>query len=229
METTRAFATRDYDLAATLTSGQAFRWHQQDRWWAGVIGNRWVRLRSEPGSITAETAGPVADWDWLAHYLQLQVDLGEVLREFPDDEPMRAAVTACRGLRLSNRLTQAVVWLVRSLPTVRDDAGLELADLKMLMAEPTWPFLLELFRVDRLAAAADLGPFESLRRRAEALDPTEVAPPPLLSGDDLAAMGLSPGPRFGEILKTVYREQLNERITGKNQASELARRLMNED
>lgn len=100
METTRAFAARDYDLAATLISGQAFRWHQQDRWWAGVIGNRWVRLRSEPGSITAETAGPVTDWDWLAHYLQLQVDLGEVLREFPDDEPMRAAAAACRGLRL---------------------------------------------------------------------------------------------------------------------------------
>ncbi len=100
METTRAFATRDYDLAATLTSGQAFRWQQQGYWWAGVIGRRWVCLRSEPGLITAETALPVADWDWLAHYLQLQVDLGEVLREFPDDEPMRAAVAACRGLRI---------------------------------------------------------------------------------------------------------------------------------
>jgi N-glycosylase/DNA lyase len=100
LETTRTFATRDYDLAATLTSGQVFRWQQRDRWWTGVIGTRWIRLCSEPGSITAETAEPVADWDWLAHYLQLHVDLGEVLRAFPDDEPMRAAVTACRGLRL---------------------------------------------------------------------------------------------------------------------------------
>jgi N-glycosylase/DNA lyase len=100
LETTRTFAIRDYDLAATLACGQAFRWQQQDRWWAGAIGSRWVRLRSEPGAITAETAGPVDDWDWLAHYLQLQVDLGEVLRAFPDDEPMRAAVAACRGLRL---------------------------------------------------------------------------------------------------------------------------------
>ena len=65
-----------------------------------MIGTRWVRLRSEPGSIAAETAAPVADWDWLAHYLQLRVDLSEVLRAFPDDEPMRAAVAACRGLRL---------------------------------------------------------------------------------------------------------------------------------
>lgn len=100
METTRTFALRDYNLAATLTCGQAFRWQQQDRWWTGVIGTRWVRLRSESGSITAETAEPVADWDWLTHYLQLRVDLGEVLRAFPNDEPMRAAVAACRGLRL---------------------------------------------------------------------------------------------------------------------------------
>jgi N-glycosylase/DNA lyase len=100
LETTRTFALRDYDLAATLTCGQVFRWQQLDRWWTGVIGTRWVRLRSEPGSITAETAKPVADWDWLAHYLQFHVDLGEVLRAFPDDEPMRAAVAACRGLRL---------------------------------------------------------------------------------------------------------------------------------
>ena len=100
METTRTFAIRDYDLAATLTCGQVFRWQQQIYWWAGVIGNRWVRLRSEPGSITAETAEPVADWDWLTHYLQLHVDLNEVLREFPDDKPMRAAVAGCHGLRL---------------------------------------------------------------------------------------------------------------------------------
>jgi N-glycosylase/DNA lyase len=100
LETTRTFGVRDYDLAATLASGQAFRWQLHDGWWAGVIGTYWVRLRSNPSSITAETAAPVADWDWLTHYLQLHLDLSEVVRTFPDDEPMRAASAACRGLRL---------------------------------------------------------------------------------------------------------------------------------
>ena len=100
LETTRTFAIRDYDLAATLTCGQAFRWQPRDGWWAGVIGAHWVRLRPEPGTLTAQTAGPVTDWDWLTHYLQLDLDLSAVLRSFPDDEPMRAAVAACRGLRL---------------------------------------------------------------------------------------------------------------------------------
>jgi N-glycosylase/DNA lyase len=100
VETTRTFSLRDYDLAATFTSGQAFRWTRHGPCWAGVIGTHWVCLHPGPGTVTAETAAPVSDWDWLAHYLQLDVDLSAVLRAFPEDEPMHAAVAACRGLRL---------------------------------------------------------------------------------------------------------------------------------
>jgi len=100
LETTTTFPVRHYDLAATLTSGQAFRWQSHQDAWLGVIGKRWVRLRQGPTSLTAETAQPVADWRWLHHYLQTDLDWSGVVRTFPDDEPMRAAVAACRGLRL---------------------------------------------------------------------------------------------------------------------------------
>ena len=50
--------------------------------------------------LIAQTAEPVADWNWLAHYLQIELDLEQVLTSFPDDPPMRSAVSACRGLRL---------------------------------------------------------------------------------------------------------------------------------
>lgn len=91
---------RDYDLTATLTSGQAFRWKLRDGAWEGVVGSRWVRLRQRDGGIEAETAWAVADWSWLTDFLQSEVDLGTILNTFPDDEPMRASVGACRGLRL---------------------------------------------------------------------------------------------------------------------------------
>ena len=94
------FPVRDYDLAATLTCGQVFRWQQHNEGWIGVIGTRWVRLRPDESSFTAETAEPVLDRGWLTDYLQLDLDLSAVLRTFPNDAPMRAAVTACRGLRL---------------------------------------------------------------------------------------------------------------------------------
>ncbi|MEI6389569.1 MAG: DNA glycosylase [Verrucomicrobiota bacterium] len=98
--TTGVFPVRDYDLTTTLTCGQAFRWERCEGGWTGVIGRRWVWLHADQFSITAETAEPVADWGWLADYLQLELDLSAVLRTFPDEAPMRAAVAACRGLRL---------------------------------------------------------------------------------------------------------------------------------
>jgi N-glycosylase/DNA lyase len=95
------FAVRDYDLAATLGCGQAFRWRQVGESWEGVVSDRWVSLRQlDTGSILATTAVPQRDWEWLADYLQTGVDLLRVLATFPDDPPMRAAIAHGRGLRL---------------------------------------------------------------------------------------------------------------------------------
>ena len=96
----KTFRVRDYDLDATLASGQAFRWQSLGQAWEGVIGGRWVRLCAAKDGIAAEVAKPVSDWSWLEEYLQLQVDLDQVLATFPDDEPMRNAVAALPGLRL---------------------------------------------------------------------------------------------------------------------------------
>ncbi len=97
---TLSFSVLDYDLDATLSSGQAFRWEKHSTAWVGVVASKWVRLRLEPSTIIAETVEPVKDWSWLIDYLQLEVDLPALLSTFPDDEPMRNAVKACRGLRL---------------------------------------------------------------------------------------------------------------------------------
>jgi N-glycosylase/DNA lyase len=91
---------RDYDLAATLKSGQAFRWSERDGAWEGIVRERWVCLRPCEGGIEARTATAQSDWVWLRDYLQADLDLNSVLRTFPDEEPMRASVAACRGLRL---------------------------------------------------------------------------------------------------------------------------------
>lgn len=94
------FSVRDYDLAATLTSGQAFRWKFRDGAWEGVIHGRWVRLRQGDATIEAIAAGPQSDWGWLTNYLRLDDDHAAALASFPDDEPMRSATAHCRGLRL---------------------------------------------------------------------------------------------------------------------------------
>ena len=94
------FAIRNYDLDATLNSGQAFRWTRHENGWVGVIGSRWVRLASDEHSIIAQAAVPVSEWDWLVEYLQLKADLDAILLTFPQDTPLQEARLACRGLRL---------------------------------------------------------------------------------------------------------------------------------
>jgi N-glycosylase/DNA lyase len=91
---------RDYDLAATLTSGQAFRWQRHRQGWEGVIGTHWIELQQTPEGLLAQTAVPVTDWNWLTNYLQSDVDLEAIIKTFPSDNAMRASVDACRGLRL---------------------------------------------------------------------------------------------------------------------------------
>lgn len=92
---------RDYDLAATMTSGQVFSWRRGGQGWVGVVSGRWVTLRSSANEIVATTAEPSSDWSWLKSFLQTEVDLAEVLATFPADDPhLRGAVAACRGLRL---------------------------------------------------------------------------------------------------------------------------------
>jgi N-glycosylase/DNA lyase len=96
----KTFAVRDYDLAATLTSGQAFRWRAHGDSWVGVVRGNWVQLQSVDGHINAQATSADEDWAWLTNYLQVHEDINAILAGFPDDTAMRSATTACRGLRL---------------------------------------------------------------------------------------------------------------------------------
>lgn len=94
------FKIRDYDLAATLNSGQSFRWTWRNDGWESVVSRTFVRLRQVSDGIHAETVVSMHDWKWLADYLQTNVHLPDVIATFPSDDPMRRAATACKGLRL---------------------------------------------------------------------------------------------------------------------------------
>jgi N-glycosylase/DNA lyase len=91
---------KNYDLSATLLSGQAFRWRQVGEAWEGVIHGRWVRLQQRHNLLAAQTAGAEDEWQWLRHYLQLDIDLDRICATFPSDEPMQSSLAACAGLRL---------------------------------------------------------------------------------------------------------------------------------
>lgn len=112
-----------------------------------------------------------------------------------------------------------------------------LAGVAMILPEPRRPAVYKRFAA-RPTSAASVHLLQALRHLGhhvqridailailDALQGTEVAPPPLITGDDLKALGLPPGPRFKRILDEVYDAQLEGAITTRSEAELLATRV----
>ena len=63
---------------------------------------------------------------------------------------------------------------------------------------------------------------------ARAIRPDDVAPPPLLTGHDLASLGVTKGPVYKKILDRVYYAQLNEEISDRPAAIAFVRTILQE-
>lgn len=133
---------------------------------------------------------------------------------------------ACRALRCSNETLETVGWLVGNQDAPADPDALTLADLKRLMAHAAFDELMDLFAAKRRASGQDLKPHDQFRDRAAGIPAADVAPPPLLTGDDLMKMGLPTGPRYKKILDRVYTAQLNEELPNRQAAIAMARSMI---
>jgi len=131
----------------------------------------------------------------------------------------------CSRLALSTARSRRVVWLVRSHMKLVSFDEMREARLKRLFAEDGFEELAELWRADALASGGTAEAYEDLMGRYRALGREQVRPRPLVTGEDLIAMGLQPGPAFRDILEQVYDAQLEGRAAAKEEALALARRI----
>jgi poly(A) polymerase len=132
----------------------------------------------------------------------------------------------CRRLRLSNEETERVTWLVAHQDELRGAPTMPVARLKRLFAHSGSAELLSLLRVALLAEETELHPVLFCEEFLARTPLAELNPPPLLTGDDLIALGWKPGPRFREVLDIVRDAQLNGEITTTAEAIALAQRLV---
>lgn len=164
--------------------------------------------------------------------------IGAILARLPDHAPLPSSVAAmliqmqpkhaadaCRVMRFSNQMSAAVQAILEWTRRLIAANELELADLKILRASPN-------YEAARLLSSAVIDADNQPRRAleltiqaADAIESDRIAPPPLIRGEDLMTLGVSPGPRIGDILERVYRAQLNEAVVDRNSAMNLAREL----
>jgi poly(A) polymerase len=125
-----------------------------------------------------------------------------------------------RRLRFSGAEIEATVEMVRQHMVFKDAPKMRVAKLKRFMARPTFDEELELHRVDCESSHRILDNYEFLLRKQEEFASEPIIPPPLVRGDDLIALGLKPGPQFGEILEAVETRQLEGTLRSRDEAIE---------
>lgn len=103
------------------------------------------------------------------------------------------------------------------------------AKLKRFMSEPTFPQELELHRVDCASSNGFTDNYDFLSAKAEEFSHEPLIPPPLVTGKDLIARGLKPGSRFKDILEEIQTEQLENRLTTREEALEHLVKLLAAD
>ena len=127
-------------------------------------------------------------------------------------------------LRFSRAEIDATTEMVRQHMVFKDVPRMRVAKLKRFMARPTFEDELELHRVDCASSHGMLDNYEFLVGKREEFANEPIIPPPLVHGEDLIALGLKPGPKFGEILEAVETRQLEGVLKTREEALDWVKR-----
>lgn len=121
------------------------------------------------------------------------------------------------SLVLSNHERDDLVSMLQVRRALLDDwDGAGVAARKRLAARAAFERGLGLVALEAPKVAA------AVRAEVAVLAETGIAPTPILTGDDLVAIGLRPGPAFRSILDAIYDAQLEGRLTDRESALQAA-------
>lgn len=173
----------------------------------GLIGSRVL-----PSSISFSLALAICAWDTAC------VDLHS------NEKTINQAVVALRrSFKLSNDERNAIQAVMRdALSLLKREQTL--AQRMRFMAKPTAAdtrLLLSTLR-DK---GQEVGRVDDIEAQLQPLETIDCAPRPLVTGDDLVAAGLSPGPAFKRALDQTYDAQLESRVRDRSDALAMAMEL----
>lgn len=134
------------------------------------------------------------------------------------------AAAILRRLRFSGEETETILALVRGHMLFMHVQQMRPSRLKRFLRQPDFPLHLELHRLDCLGSHGFLEHHAFCLRKLGTYSAEELRPSPLLTGDDLIAMGYAPGPVFREILAAVEEAQLSGEVAGAQEARRLVQK-----
>ncbi len=161
-------------------------------------------------SAQAEVPTALAGW-MLGRCIEAQAGTVSPRATEPFD---RARVAAWRkALLLSNEETELLTATLKLLGSVHAHWQVGNAAVrKRLAGQPVFEPVLQLI------GATDPARERLLRQETATLAETGISPVPFVTGDDLVAAGMAPGPKFKHLLDRFYDRQLLGELTSRDQA-----------
>ena len=129
-------------------------------------------------------------------------------------------------LRFPRKQIEEIVACVRQHMQFKDVKQMRKATLRRLLMRKTFPLELELHRLDCLGSHGDLGHYEYLVAQAVELEKKPAIRPPLLTGTDLIALGVKPGPALGALLAEIREKELQDELKTPRQARAWAKKRL---
>ena len=197
------------ELAATVHCEQSADFHPE----GSVFNHLVLMLQKMPSD-----ADPLLPWAILLHDIAKPVTAscdektGSI--HFYEHERIGAemAERILDQLRFPRKQIDAVVQAVRCHMQFKDARQMRKSTLRRLLMRPTFPLELQLHRVDCLGSHGRLDVYDFLVEQAKELENQPEIHPPLLKGDDLIKMGVTPGPALGALLNEIREKQLQDEL-----------------
>jgi poly(A) polymerase len=203
------------EIAATAACEQSPDFHPE-----GTVFNH-LRLMLQH---LPPMADPLLPWAVLLHDVAKPVttstDPKTGSRHFYGHERLGAAMAEeiLERLRFPNKPIDAIVKAVQYHMQFKDALQMRKSTLRRLLMRPTFPLELELHRLDCLGSHGRLDVYDFLIVQARELEKQPEIRPPLLTGDDLIALGMKPGPALGAMLAEIRERQLQDELKTKAEA-----------
>jgi tRNA nucleotidyltransferase/poly(A) polymerase len=139
---------------------------------------------------------------------------------FSGHDKLGAAMTEeiMTRLRFPRVDIEATVEAVANHMVFKDVQQMRMSKLKRFLARSHIEDELELHRVDCSSSHGLLDNYEFVKGKRAEFASEPLIPPPLITGRDLIALGLSPSPRFTDILETIQSRQLEGHLRSREEA-----------
>ncbi len=203
------------EIAATIACEQSPDFHPE----GNVFNHLCLMLKLLPPEADA-----MLPWAVLMHDVAKPVTASRDLLtgsiHFYEHEKIGAAMAEqiLDRLRFPRKQIEDVATAVRYHMQFKDAPQMRKATLRRLLLRDTFPLELALHHLDCLGSHGRLDVYDFLIKQAAELARQPEIRPPLLTGADLIALGMKPGPAMGALLAEIREKQLEDELQTPDEA-----------